>query len=97
MSWRNVLCTDTRCEKGCYHLGPQGQQCWYQTEQELCRILKLHWHQGLELNTLLTMIQDKLAGLPAEDDYDAQVKLATRFAAIHPAKLTAEPEDKDPA
>lgn len=92
MSWKNTLCTDSRCDLGCWHLGPQGQQCWFTAEKKLCNALGLIWHQGFELDHLITLVQDKLAQLPGPEDYAGQIKLATQRT--HPAILTAEPEDK---
>ena len=104
MSWRNVLCTDPNCHKGCWHLGPQGQQCFYNTEQKLCELLGIPWRQDLDLDHLLSMIRDKLASLPGPEDYAGQIKLAEANVGqllrssgrpIHPASLTAIEEDKD--
>lgn len=98
MTYRNTLCVDNRCNSpaGCAHRGKQGQYCDFSVEQSLCNVLKLHWHPGLELDSLLAMIQDKIAALPSPDDYAAQVKLATARTQlpIHPATLTASEEDQ---
>ncbi len=97
MTYRNTLCVDNRCNSpaGCAHRGKLGQFCDFTVEQKLCEVLKLHWHPGLELDTLLTLIQDKLAALPSEDDYAGQVKLAMKKPLpTHPATLTVEEEDK---
>ena len=100
MSWRNVLCTDPNCHKGCWHLGPQGQQCFYNTEQKLAEMLGIPWRQDLDLDYLLSMIRDKLHALPGPEDYDGQMKLAKQkqratTLPVHPASLTAIEEDKE--
>lgn len=94
MSYRNVLCVDNRCNSpsGCFHRGPQGQHCWFYAEQKLCEILNISWYPQLELDGLLSKIQDKLALLPSEEDYAAQIELAKKQP--QPALQIEEEETK---
>lgn len=92
---RNPLCVDSRCFQTCAHRGPKGELCYFEVEQKLCDILNLTWIPSLDLDNLLSIVRDRLAQLPSEDDYNAQIKLAQRNLPIHPATLTAE-EDEIP-
>jgi|SRR5581483_2730178 len=98
MTYRNTLCVDNRCNTpaGCAHRGKLGQFCDFTVEQKLCELLEIAWTPQYELDSLLSMVKDKLAMLPAEDDYAAQVKLATRFAATKNVPvLSSHDEEKD--
>lgn len=62
MSFKNQLCIDNRCDTpgGCYHRGKAGTYCDFSTEKKLCKMLNLIWNPGLELDTLLSLVQDKI-------------------------------------
>jgi len=99
MSYRNTLCVDNRCNSpaGCAHRGKLGQYCDFSVEQKLCEVLGIAWNPQLELDSLLSQIQDKLSQIP-HDDWSKEVKLAERLTARtlpakHPAQETFNEED----
>ena len=68
MNFKNALCIDNRCNGpgGCYHRGKANVHCDFSTEQKLCKMLNLVWEPKWELDTLLSMLQDKLAEIPTQ-------------------------------
>jgi hypothetical protein len=62
MNYINSLCVDQRCrsQQSCWHLGPQGQHCYFYAEKVLCDLLDLEWHPHYDLDYLLSQVRDKL-------------------------------------
>lgn len=60
----NSLCSDPDClaNRGCQHLGPKGQHCFFEVEKELCEVLNIPWNQGISLKYLLAEVRFRLTG-----------------------------------
>jgi hypothetical protein len=91
----NTLCVDESCKTQghCQHLGPQGQHCYFNVEKRLCAALGRTWIPQLDLDSLLTEIEKRLAG-----DSDLTLQLAKRlktqpskFADLTPPDLERDP------
>lgn len=63
----NNLCTDPDClqARGCQHLGPRGQHCFFEVEKALCELLHIPWKQDLSLKQLIAEVRYRFTGQEA--------------------------------
>ena len=87
--FRNTLCVDAACEKGCAHLGPQGRHCFFEVEKHLCSALGIPWHQGLRLEDLCRQVAQRLN---THDPEELLSRITERMAPN--TQLTAPEEPK---